>query len=275
MFQPLASGKDDFGPLLTTNIWNHFAPCAPPPRIDPILTSPLLRSNHFAIQERQFWANIVNFENYIDLKTVQVEAIWKAIKDCHAFIKISSFVLNLNPLNEMKLKFYLALNLDLSEKIAIGVAQCRNAFKPGLYSILFWNLCKKVPMVVAANKSDLGHGDAATKVEKQCYRFLFLVYLMYSLVLNVLTHIKYRLWERRWLQKYESLGSSSIRWKSWPFWKCTRKVPKDFSIKGKVQLLKNVPSPPYSFMASGMQCKSQLEHWDCFPGACQVDTLVF
>ena len=39
-------------------------------------------------------------------------------------------------------------------------------------------------MVVAANKSDLGHGDAATKVEKQCYQFLFLVYLMYSLVSN-------------------------------------------------------------------------------------------
>ena len=27
-------------------------------------------------------------------------------------------------------------------------------------------------------------------------------------------------------------------------------------------------------MASGVQCKSQLEHWDCIPGACQVHTLV-
>ena len=42
-------------------------------------------------------------------------------------------------------------------------------------------------MVVAANKSDLGHGDAATKVLKQCYQFPFLD------VLNLLTCIKYRL----------------------------------------------------------------------------------
>ena len=74
----------------------------------------------------------------------------------------------------------------------------------------FW-FYSKVPMVVAANKCDVGHSEATNKVFVKDNLF-------YNFSL-ILLNTNERLWERRLLQKYESLGNSCIRFQRLDFWK--------------------------------------------------------